>query len=87
VILLSGMVFVSKGFPLGSPGYKAMTAFVAMVVLISITGFIAFVGFEVGDFFAGIVDSEAEYHRIVAATSHMGQGRVYACLDSLSVVV
>ncbi len=47
LILLSGMVFVSKGFPLGSPGYKVITALVAMVVLISIAGFIAFVGFEV----------------------------------------
>jgi hypothetical protein len=47
LILLSGMVFVSKGFPLGSPGYKVITALIAMVILISIAGFIACVGLEV----------------------------------------
>jgi hypothetical protein len=44
---MSGMVFVSKGFPPGSPGYKTLTSFVAMVVIVSTSSFVIFVAFEV----------------------------------------
>ncbi len=44
---MSGMVFVSKGFPVDSQGYNAMVAFVATVVIVSTVAFILFVAFEV----------------------------------------
>jgi hypothetical protein len=44
---MSGMVFVSKGFPPGSDGYKALTAFVATVVVSATASFLLFVAFEV----------------------------------------
>jgi hypothetical protein len=44
---MSGMVFVSKGFPRGSGGYKAMTGFVAMIVILSTGAFVVFLFFEV----------------------------------------
>ncbi len=47
LILMSGMVFVSKGFPPGSDGYKALTAFVATVVVSATASFLLFVAFEV----------------------------------------
>jgi hypothetical protein len=47
LILMSGMVFISRGFPPGSPGYDTLTAFVATVVITSTAAFVAFVAFEV----------------------------------------
>lgn len=44
---MAGLVFVSRGFDPGSPGYVAMTVLVAAVVLLSVTVFVSFVVFEV----------------------------------------
>ena len=48
LILMSGMVFLSKGFADGSSGYNALTVIVSGVVIVSMIIFIAFVIFEIG---------------------------------------
>ncbi len=47
VILLSGMVFVSRGFTPGSVGYQALVGLVTTIVFTSTSAFIVFVLFEV----------------------------------------
>ncbi len=47
IILISGMVFVSQGFAIGSDGYSAVTACVATVIVVSTSSFVVFVAFEV----------------------------------------
>ncbi len=47
VILMTGLVFMSRGFSPGSVGYNGMTTLVAALVVVSVVAFVAFVGFEV----------------------------------------
>ena len=47
MILMSGMVFLSKGFSPGSAEATALTAFVSSIVVVSTASFVAFVAFEV----------------------------------------
>lgn len=59
VILMTGLVFMSRGFSSGSVGYNAMTAVVAVLVVVSVVAFVAFVGFEV---YRSIVYVSPYYH-------------------------
>ena len=47
MILMSGMVFLSKGFAVGSSPYNALTALVSTIVIVSMLLFLSFVAFEV----------------------------------------
>ena len=47
MILMSGMVFLSKGFATGSSSYNALTGLVSIIVIVSMAMFISFVVFEV----------------------------------------
>ena len=44
---MSGMVFLSKGFAVGSGQYNALTSLVSILVIVSTFAFVAFVVFEV----------------------------------------
>ena len=47
LILMAGMVFLSKGFSPGSVGASLLTLLVAAIVVFATVAFVAFVGFEV----------------------------------------
>jgi membrane protein implicated in regulation of membrane protease activity len=60
LILLSGMVFLSGGFPAGSVGYVLMTVIVAFVIITCVTTFVALLAFELYKSFRDSERHEAE---------------------------
>ena len=47
IILISGLIFLSKGFAPGTPGATLLTSLIALIVVTSTLAFVVFVGFEV----------------------------------------